>query len=146
MKKTVIACILLVCSSRAYSHEARQFIEKYLQDLDKGADLASYFVERPHFIFGHHIHISDSSVEASAFAQDAQKRLVEQQYAKSVVVGVKVLASIDDFSLMTFNLSQLKSDGKSLGKVCSTFGVIHLKYGYKIMSTQSVKANKNGGC
>ncbi|HRH77475.1 MAG TPA: hypothetical protein PK129_09040 [Cellvibrionaceae bacterium] len=146
MKKTITAIALLLCCSRAYSHEARQFIEKYLQDLDKDAELAGYFVERPQFIFGHHIHIPDSSAEASIYVKDAQKRLGEQQYAKSVVESTKALATIDDYSLITFTLRRLKTDGKVLDRVCSTFGVVHLTYGYKILSWQAVAPNKKGSC
>lgn len=146
MKKTIALVFGLLVSTSALSHDAKPFIEKYLQDLDKNADLTGYFVERPQFIFGHHIHIPDSSAEAGDYVGDLHKKLVEQGYAKSVIENSKILAHIEDYTLITFTLNRFKSDGKPLDKVCSTYGVVHLKFGYKILSWQPSEPNKKGAC
>jgi hypothetical protein len=146
MKKAIIGILIFLASVSAHSHEEAQFIEKYLQDLDKNVDLSSYFVERPQFIFGHHIHIPDSSTQASDYVRDLQKRLGEQNYAISVVAGTKVLAKIEDYTLITFSLNRLKTDGKLLDRVCSTYGIVHLKFGYRILSWQPWEPNKKGEC
>ena len=138
--------LIFLASVSAHSHEETQFIEKYLQDLDKNADLSGYFVERPQFIFGHHIHIPDTSTEASDYVRDAQKRLSEHNYAKSVVKSTKVLAKIEDYTLMTLSIHRLKADGKLLDKVCHSYGVVHLKFGYRILSWQPSELNKEGNC
>lgn len=146
MKSTIIGILIFLVSSSAHSHEETQFIEKYLQDLDKDLDLSSYFVERPQFIFGHHIHIPDSSTQASDYVRDLQKGLREQAYTKSVVQNIEVLANIEDYTLVTFSLNRLKADGKVLDKVCSTYGIVHLKFGYKILSWQLSEPNKKSEC
>jgi hypothetical protein len=146
MKKLITSILALLFSTSALAHDAKPFIEKHLQDLDKSVDLSSYFVERPQFIFGHHIHIPDSSSEASDYVRDLQKRLAEQGYAKTEIEGNKILAEIEDYTLITFSLKRLKADGKLLDKVCSAYGVVHLKFGYKILSWQPSEINKNGNC
>lgn len=146
MKSAIIGILIFLVSASAHSHEATQFIEKYLQDLDKNTDLSGYFVERPQFIFGHNIHIPDTSTDASDYVRDEQKRLSEQNYAKSVVESAKVLANIEDYTLITFSLSRLKTDGKVLDKVCNTYGIVHLKFGYKILSWQPSEPNKRSEC
>lgn len=146
MKNVIISILIFLASVSAHSHEETTFIEKYLQDLDKNVDLSGYFVERPQFIFGHHIHIPDTSAEASDYVRDAQKRLSEQNYARSVVESTKVLANIEDYTLITLGVSRLKADGKALDKVCNTYGILHLKFGYRILSWQPSEPNKEGEC
>jgi hypothetical protein len=143
MKKLTPCILALLFSTSALAHDAKPFIEKYLQDLDKNADLSSYFVERPQFIFGHHIHIPDTSSDASDYVRDLQKRLTKQGYAKAEIEGSKVLAEIEDYTLITFSLKRLKADGKLLDRVCGTYGVVHLKFGYKILSWQPSEPKKN---
>lgn len=146
MKRTTTAALILLFSTVSLAHEAQPFIEKYLQDLDKNADLSSYFVERPQFIFGHHIHIPDTSVDASDYVRDLQKKLVEQGYAKYVIESTKIRAQIEDYTLVTLGVHRLKADGKSLDRVCNTFGIVHLKFGYKVLSWQPSEPDKKGGC
>lgn len=146
MKNVIIGTLAFLVSTFAHSHDEITFIETYLQNLDKNVDLSSYFVERPQFIFGHHIHIPDTSAEASDYVRDLQKGLVEKGYAKAEIESRKVLAEIEDYKLITFSLKRLKADGKLLGRVCSTYGVVHLKFGHKILSWQPSEINKNGKC
>lgn len=146
MKNVIAGILIFLVSVSSHSHEETQFIEKYLQDLDKGTDLSGYFVERPQFIFGHHIHIPDSSTQASDYVKDVQKRLGELDYAKSVVESTKVLANIEDYTLITFSLKRLKNNGKMLDKVCNTYGMVHLKFGYKILSWQPSEPNQKNEC
>lgn len=146
MKNAIIGILIFLVSVSARSHEETQFIEKYLLDLDKGADLSGYFVERPQFIFGHHIHIPDSSTQASDYVTDVQKRLGEMDYAKSVIESTKLRANIEDYTLVTLSLNRFKKDGKLLDKVCHSYGIVHLKFGYKILSWQPSKPNKKGEC
>jgi hypothetical protein len=146
MKKLTTTILALFFSTSALAHDAKPFLEKHLQDLDKNIDLSSYFVERPQFIFGHHIHIPDTTSDASDYVRDLQKRLTEQGYAKTEIEGSKVLAEIEDYTLITFSLKRLKADGKLLDRVCSTYGVVHLKFGYKILSWQPSEINKSGKC
>ncbi len=146
MKNALFSILIFLASASAHSHEPMQFIEKYLRDLDKNVDLSGYFVERPQFIFGHHIHIPDSAGQASDYVRDLQARLREQGYAKSGIVSTKVLARIEDYTLITYSIDSHKGDGKPLDAVCNTFGVVHLKLGYKILSWQPSEPNKNGDC
>lgn len=146
MKNVIAGILIFFVSVSSHSHEETQFIERYLQDLDKGTDLSGYFVERPQFIFGHHIHIPDSSTQASDYVKDVQKRLGELDYAKSVVESTKILAKIEDYTLITFSLKRLKNDGKMLDKVCNTYGIVHLKFGYKILSWQPSEPNQKNEC
>lgn len=146
MKKLSTSILALLFSTSALAHEAKPFIEKYLQDLDKNVDLSSYFVERPQYIFGHHIHIPDTSLDASDYVRDLQKKLSEQDYAKAEIEGSKVLAEIEDYTLITFSLKRLKADGKLLDRVCSTYGVVHLKFGHKILSWQPSEPNAKNKC
>ena len=146
MKKFIPSILALLFSTSASAHNAKPFLEKHLQDLDKNLDLSSYFVERPQFIFGHHIHIPDTSSEASDYVRDLQKTLIEQGYAKTAIEGIKVLAEIEDYTLITFSLKRLKDNGKLLDRVCSTYGVVHLKFGYKILSWQPSEPNARNKC
>jgi len=161
MKKYIFACVALASSSlaqaadteslvaKSFSAEsfiAESFIKNYLSDFANDKNLSGYFVEKPQFIFGPHTQIPESAAEAAGFIKEIRTKLAESHYGKSNIDKTKVLASIDNYQLISFSLTRIKLDGSELDKVCSTYGVLQTETGYKILSWQPSKPNQNGGC
>ncbi len=130
----------------AHANGTEALINQYLLDFATNSDLSSYFVERPQFIFGQHIHTPKSPTEASNFIRNIRKKLVDSNYRSSSIEKTKVLAEIDNYSLITFSLKRIKEDGILLDKVCSAYGVVNTENGYKILSWQPYSPSKDGEC
>jgi hypothetical protein len=146
VKKYVTGFLTLTYACFVHADGAESFISKYLSDFEKNSDLSGYFVEKPQFIFGPHTHTPESSLEASSFIKDIRSKLADSNYGKSNIEKTKVLARIDSYSLITFSLTRLKQGGAELDKVCSTYGILNTENGYKILSWQPSKPDKEGGC
>ncbi|QSX38231.1 hypothetical protein [Shewanella sedimentimangrovi] len=146
MKNYIFGCVVFASSFFAQAGDAESFIGDYLSDFAKGSDLSGYFVEKPQFIFGPHTHVPESAADAAVFIKEIRTKLAESHYGKSNIDKTKVLASIDNYNLITFSLTRLKIDGSELDKVCSTYGVLQTEAGYRILSWQPSKTDTNGGC
>jgi hypothetical protein len=146
MKKYMLGFLMLTYAGFVQAEQAEHFIAKYLSDFSKDSDLSGYFVEKPQFIFGPHTHTPESSAEASDFIRGIGSKLADSNYGSSAIEQTKILAKIDNYSLITFSLIRRKKDGTTLDKVCSTYGLLTTEHGYKILSWQPSEPDEKGQC